>query len=119
VGGEVADAELAAGGDDAAPGQGHLRIDHAICLEPTGQRRVDQRETFRPGSRVVKPLPDARRVAAPQIIERNHAPAHLYWSDPQHGWRDQWGQAYLHTLKGLDARIERAGEESGGHAARP
>lgn len=68
---------------------------------------------------MVKPLPDARGVAAPQIIERNHAPAQLHWRDPQHGLRDKWGQANLHTLKGLDARIERAGQESGGHAARP
>jgi hypothetical protein len=105
-GGQVSDADAAAAGDDLAPDKGHFGIDKPICLEPSRQRRADQRETLRPGSRVMELLPDARHVAAPQIIERNHTPTQLRWRDPEHGARDDRGQTYLHTLDGHDARVE-------------
>ncbi|MGY5124215.1 hypothetical protein [Streptomyces nigrescens] len=68
---------------------------------------------------MVKPLPQARRVAAPQVVERDDAPAQLCEREPEHGVRGKRGQAYLHTLDALGARLERAEVEPGGQALRP
>jgi hypothetical protein len=57
---------------------------------------------------MVKPLSQPRRIAAPQVIERDDAPAQLRERDPDYGVRGNRGQAHLHTLDALGTHLERA-----------
>ena len=68
---------------------------------------------------MVKPFPQARRVTAPQVVERDDAPAQLRERESEDGVRGKRRQAYLHTLDVLGAHLERAEGESGGQALRP